>query len=153
MTSNTNLNLNQFLNLTEMQINFSSRLKRKIVSWLFKSVMFKLTTLHQHQHQQSRIGSAERCTFYLSRLLMDIVWQADSRAAEAAVGFTPTTTSSQQGPDVVPNPKWSRRHTRSSYLEPVHICTRRFETRYVQCSSAYSGPSFQVQSGCGTLCQ
>jgi len=82
LTSNTNLNLNQFLNLTEMQINFSSRLKRKIVSWLFKSVMFKLTTSHQHQHQQSRIGSAERCTFYLSRLLKDIVtgWQPCCRS-------------------------------------------------------------------------
>ena len=32
-------------------------------------------------------------------------------ATEAVVGFTPTTTSSQQRPDAVSNQKWSRRHT------------------------------------------
>jgi len=44
----------------------------------------------------------------------------------------------------------------AAYLEPVPICTRRFETRYVQirCNrGTYSHSSFQVQSGCGTTCQ
>ena len=44
----------------------------------------------QKQHQQSRIGSAQRCTFHLSRLPMDI--QCDSHATEAAA---PTTTVQQ----------------------------------------------------------
>jgi len=38
----------------------------------------------------------------------------------------------------------------AAYLEPVPICTRRFETRYVQIQCNTVRPSFHVQSGCGT---
>ena len=93
----------------------------------------------QKQHQQSRIGSAERCTFHLSWLPTDIY--CDSHAAEAAVGFTSATTSSQQGPDVVPNQKWSRRHTScslpwtSSHLHQKvrnEICADSVQYRHIQ---------------------
>jgi len=44
----------------------------------------------------------------------------------------------------------------AAYLEPVPICTSRFETRYVQiqCNTGtYSQTFFPSESDCGTLCQ
>jgi len=75
--------------------------------------------------------------------------------AGAVVGFTPAGACSRvlmlyrirNGLVVIPT---------AAYLEPVPICTRRFDTRYVQiqCNTGtYIRPSFQVQSSRGTLCQ
>jgi len=60
------------------------------------------------------------------------------------MGFIPTTTSSQQGPDVVPNPNWFRRHSRCSLPWTSSICARRFKTRYVliQCNSGTYSQTF-----------
>ena len=81
-----------------------------------------------------------------------LVWQPCCRSCNR---FIPTTMSSQQGSDAVPNQKWSRRHTCCSlYLEPVPTCTIRFEMcRFRAIQTHTVRPSFRVQSGCGTLCQ
>ena len=77
------------------------------------------------------------------------------RCAGAVVGFTPARACSRvlmlyrirNGLVVIPT---------AAYLEPVPICTRRFDTKYVQiqCNTGtYIRPSSQVQSSRGTLCQ
>ena len=82
----------------------------------------------QTQHQQSRIGLEERCTFYLSifgfwitdDLLQKLQWDSLQQWWSRSRVLMYRIWS---GLIAVPT---------AAYLEPVPICTRRLETRYVQ---------------------